>query len=179
MSKQVIDACCLINFYGSRQQREILKSYGGFYIPESVEQETLRIRLPLADDEDALVLTDIDLSAEINDSLLIRCSFESEAELDDYVAFAAKLDDGEAACLAIAQNRELIVATDDRKAIRLANDAGIETLSTPAIMKNWIEAQSVPREVAAEALQGIENHARFRLKTSHELYDWWQSILED
>ena len=178
MSKQVIDACCLINFYGSGFQREILTSVGGFLIPEYVEQETLKIRSPSPDDDTVFDLSEIDLSLEINESLLIKCPLEGEAEQNDFIEFASDLDDGEAACLAIAKNRDLIVATDDRKAIRIANEANIETISTPAILKSWIESESITKEIAAKSLRNIEQNAKFKLKASHELYVWWQLILD-
>ena len=178
MSKQVIDACCLINFYGSGSQRAILKSVGGFLIPEYVEQETLKIRMPSPDDEEVLVLTEIDLTPEFNDSLLIRCPLEGEAEQENFIVFASELDDGEAACLAIAKNRDLVVATDDRKAIRIASEADIETISTPRLLKNWIESESISSDLAAATLLNIEQNAKFKLKASHELYEWWQSTLD-
>ena len=47
------------------------------------------------------------------------------------VEFAAQIDDGEASCLAIAKSRGWLVATDDRKAIRLAVKSGISVITTP------------------------------------------------
>lgn len=78
----------------------------------------------------------------------------------------------------IAKNRNMIVATDDRKAIRIAMEENVETISTPAILKKWIETESISIEVAAKTLPRIEQNAKFKLKASHELFAWWQSILK-
>jgi predicted nucleic acid-binding protein len=179
MSKQVIDACCLINFYGSGSCQEMLKSVGGFLIPEYVQQEALKVRVPSLDDPSTLVVTEIDLTREINEGLLIKCVLEGEPEREDFVQFASELDDGEAACLAIAKHRNLIVATDDRKAIRIATEANIETITTPKMLKHWIESGSIDQEIASQVLTNIEQRAKFRLKASSEYYDWWQRTKAD
>ncbi len=43
-------------------------------------------------------------------------------------------------CLALAESRGWVVATDDRKAVRVAGQAGLTVVSTPAIVKAWADA---------------------------------------
>ena len=43
-------------------------------------------------------------------------------------------------CIAIAEQRGWTVATDDRKAIRVAQQAGLTVVSCPELVKRWADA---------------------------------------
>ena len=84
------------------------------------------------------------------------------------------MDDGEAACLAIAKVAGAgPLATDDRKAIRLAGELGVETISTPSLMKRWAESSGATDAEVAEVLRNIQTFSRFVPRRTDPLYPWW------
>jgi hypothetical protein len=94
-------------------------------------------------------------------------------ELAAYVAFAAELDDGEAMALAIARCRGWQLATDERKAIRLAGEVGVPVLTTPAVLKRWVDVLGPSGTEVGAALSAIRDRARFLLSGRDPLCDWW------
>lgn len=179
MSEHVIDACCLINVWAAGRPEAILTAYDGvFYVPPEVRKESLSIRRADPDDDALLVPVPIDLSDALQRGLVRECQFESDAETAAYIQFAASIDDGEASCLAIAQTRGWTVATDDRKAIRLAGQFGIRVVTTPEIMKRWAERTKAPEAEVAQSLSNIERFASFRPRRNAIESDWWFRITD-
>ncbi len=177
MPDAIIDACCLINLYATDRAAEILAACGGsFYVSTQVRAESLSIRRPDESDPRQLVAVPLDLAAALAAGQIQSCQLEGSAEQAAYVAFVTELDDGEASCLAIAQSRGWTVATDDRKAIRMAKEAGILVITTPELLKRWAEAtQATPEEIAA-TLEQIEQYARFRRpRMDSPGANWWYS----
>ncbi|MCH8044504.1 MAG: hypothetical protein IID44_12365 [Planctomycetes bacterium] len=161
MPGKIVDACCLINVYASGRPLPILRSLGGdLFLSDVVRGEALSIRCRDVDNEGedvgSLVPEAIDLSAAFQAGLIQECQVEGESETESFVNFAMELDDGEAASLAIAKCRGWTVATDDRKAMRVAQSHGIPTLTTPEIIKIWAEDARAKDEDIAEVLRNIQ-----------------------
>ncbi len=76
-------------------------------------------------------------------------------------------------CLAIAESRGWIVATDDRKAIRTGQAAGLTVISCPELVKIWADAAKPPKPVLHQALKDIQFLAQFRPNSSMPCYEWW------
>jgi predicted nucleic acid-binding protein len=119
----------------------------------------------------------VDLQTLIDAGVLTSCQLEGSAEEDLYVSYASELDDGEAMSLAIAQSRNLALATDEKKARRLARENAPQLLiiSTAEIIRAWAEDKE-RRDVAA-VLRSILARARFRPPESDPLAIWWNEIL--
>ncbi len=174
MPQQIVDACCLINLYASGSMLDILRAIvGGIYVPVLVTHESLFVRKEDDQDPTALVPDRIDLTHALAAGLLHQCDLENEVEAEYFVQFAAGVDDGEAMCLALAKCRQWTVATDDRKAIRVAITEGIDTISTAEIVKFWADKCKVADEALAESLRRIERYARFRPRKGSPLQKWW------
>lgn len=175
MSSKIIDACSLINLYASGRVMDVLQAFSGeFYVPKQVREETLSIRKVDEDDPTRLVPEPIDLDGVISHGLLKECVVEGEDEAETFLQYAVDLDDGEAACLAIAKVRGWSVATDDKKAIRLAGKEGITVVTTPELLMIWVEADQPTMDELRLALHNIELFARFRLGPSSPSYQWWK-----
>jgi len=173
MAERIIDACCLINLCACGEEADVFRACGEFYVPDQVLGEALRIRRVDDDDPTRLVLQEIDLGDAIAAGHIQKCQLEGQDELDAFVRFAMELDDGEASCLATARSREWTVATDDRKARRIASENGIALISTPELIQKWVNAASPDEATAVELLRRIERFARFRPRRSDPLYGWW------
>ncbi len=176
MAQRIIDACCLINLYASGKETSIFQAGGEFYVTGQVRGEALRIRQVDDDDPTRLVSQEIDLGDAIAAGQIQKCKLEGQDELDAFIRFAMQLDDGEASCLAIAESREWTVATDDRKARRIASHSGIALVSTPELIQKWVNAASPDEATAVELLRRIERFARFRPRRSDPLHEWWVSL---
>ncbi len=180
MAKKIIDACCLINLYSTGNEASILRACADeFYVPAAVQGETLTIRQFNDEDPPQLVSVPIDLSNLIEVDLIKHCEPEGPDETDAYVQFAARLDDGEASCLAIAQNRGWTVATDDRKAARIAGESGIAVITTAELVRRWVAKESPGDREVVEVLQRIEQFARFRPRRGSPESQWWYQVLDD
>lgn len=177
----VLDACCLVNLTATDALDTWLGELGlRWVLPEAVLAEAMFLRrrsadpavsgnTPTADQTCEPILLD----GHIAKGLLTVVRPETEVELAAYVAFAAQLDDGEAMALALTQSRGWQLATDDRKAIRLAGEAGVPVLTTPAVLKRWVDRLSPSTAELGAALLAIRDRARFLPGGRDPLCDWW------
>jgi predicted nucleic acid-binding protein len=109
--------------------------------------------------------------------VLRPCDFENQEEMALFVQTAAQLGDGEAACFAIAAKRGWALATDDRRARRLAAESKLTTITTPELVKLWAtNTQAGEREIA-KVLQNIERFAYFAPRANSPEYAWWAGCL--
>ncbi len=168
----ILDACCIINLYASRQFGHILEA-----IPASVAVATYYG----GPAEDVMQKEEqIDLLPYIDRGLLLPVSPESEAENVTYVNFAASLDDGEAITGAIAVHRNWAIGSDDRRAISLfAKEAPqLQRISTLELMKHWVDSTGLPADVVRSALRNVRFRAKYEPHSRHPLYHWWRTYME-
>lgn len=177
MVDQIVDACCLINLYASGKIQAIIPACGGsFYVSEQVQRESLSIREIDPADPSILIPSQINLIPDLSNGLIRECRLETEEEIESYVNFATEVDDGEASSLAIAKARNWVIATDDRKAIRLACESGIAVITTPELIERWVKATKPSEEEIRQTIRAIERFARFRPRRGNPLHDWWASM---
>lgn len=102
----------------------------------------------------------------------------TEAELELFVELARNVDDGEAATLAAAHVRGWTMATDDRKACRVADALGLpKPVTTSRLLHRWSRDAGPPVQRVREILLIIEQQARFRPPSDDDDYQWWRSII--
>jgi predicted nucleic acid-binding protein len=94
-----------------------------------------------------------------------------------FVEFASSVDDGEAMSLAICVSRGYALATDDRKARRVAADASVPLTATSEIISHWASQGSPSDEDVRRVLSDIEARGRFSPWAGYPLRDWWLKIL--
>src|SRR5262245_47000543 len=174
MSDAIVDSCCVINLYAAGNLLALLPPLGlRLHLPEKVLGESLYVRQPDPADATRLVQRKVELDPVIGAGLLHRCDLEGEEELDLFVQLATTLDDGEAACLAIARVRGWTLATDDRKGRREAGNLGVPVVTTPELVKAWADATKADDSAVAELLRNIQNYARFTPHKTMPLHSWW------
>ena len=170
----VLDTCVLINLLATGRAAEIVRVIApARMVCSAVSQESLYLR-PL---EAGGRPEPVDLQTLINARVFTSCQIEGVEEEDLYVAYAIELDDGEAMSLAIAQSRNLVLATDERKARRLAreNAPQLTVISTSEIIRAW--AEGTERRDVIAAVRSILARARFRPPDSDPLAIWWTAML--
>lgn len=175
---QILDACVLINLLASGEVEGVLRAAArDSFICTAVEGESIYLRT----DDPKAPLEHIDLRPLIGSGLLIVCSIEGSTEAELYVDYASALDDGEAMSLAIALSRDLVLATDERKARRLFNEAvgdSARLTSTSELLRCWAEDEGVPTDILKTALLQIEKRARYQPPASDANYQWWADAIK-
>lgn len=166
--KHIIDTCCFINFYASRQAAGLLNAVGGAVaIPEAVKREALYLAPPHPDEKP----TPLNIDQVINELKLTVVSPANASELALYIELAADLDDGEAMGLSLAKERGLTLLTDERKARRKASALQVEVLTTCDVVALWSEEAS--GSDVTEAIRNIRMRARYAPGPKDPKYDWW------
>jgi hypothetical protein len=175
MSSADIDACCLIDLLASGHAEAILKACGySWHLPVAVQSEVRYIRRPDPDHADKIVLVEVDLNPFLKSGALSLCQPDNDQEMDRFTQYATQFrSDGEAMCVALAESRDWTIATDDRKAIRIAQQAGLHVVSCPQMVKKWTDLTNPSTAILARALKDIEIFAQFRPNPPLPEYQWW------
>ena len=165
MTTLLLDACVALNLAATGRPTHILA--------------TLTPRFAMARQAAAGVITQevVDPHQWVAEDLLHILELES-AETQQFVTLAAEIDDGEAATLAIARMRGFQVATDDRKARRVARRLDLpEPVRTSQLLQDYCTAANLPKSEVARVLRATEQCARFRPPTNDPLHPWWTKAL--
>jgi predicted nucleic acid-binding protein len=120
---------------------------------------------------------EVDLNPLINGGTLEVTEPTGSAELEQFMHLAGIIDDGEAACLAIASQRGHILATDDRRAIKVATELNVSIVTTPDLIKKWVESTLPEPFQVMDTIRCIERYGRFRPHPSSPHAKWWEEQL--
>lgn len=171
----VIDTCVLINLLATNRVGEIVETISpSRLVCPAVSNESLYLRSAEPEGQKEAV----DLTPLFSQNVFTCSPMEGNVEEELYVGYSLELDDGEAMSLTIAHSRDIALATDDRKARRLAteNAPGIPLLSTPQIIRAWAEGRD--HAEIASIIRAIHNRARFSPSEDDPLAQWWNAHLE-
>ena len=88
------------------------------------------------------------------------------------------VSDGEAEALALAASRAYLLATDDRKARRLAAEQVPPTrlTGTLEVIQEWQRTAGPTEAEVASALRLILERATYRPRKTDPLYGWWAAL---
>jgi predicted nucleic acid-binding protein len=171
----IFDASVLINLLATDVGDEILQCLQAECLVCTVAaQETMYVR----PDEPGQPVRPVSVNPWIQAKLIEIVAPEGQREETLYVQFASQLDDGEAMSLAVCQARGCTLATDDRKARRLASSLTPDTvavLSTAEVLHFWAGRTNTQAEVLRETIRAIERRARFVPSQGDPFRDWWLS----
>jgi hypothetical protein len=174
-----IDACCLIDLLASGDAEAILSASGfSWQLPSAVQGEVRYVRRHDAARPGKIVRVPADLSGLIRSGVLTVCDPQGQQELARFTHYATLFrSDGESMCLALAEQRGWAIATDDRRAIRVARQARLTVVSCPQLVKAWADAISPDPASLLRALRDIQLLAQFKPNTSMPEYQWWADEL--
>lgn len=195
MTDVAIDACCLLNLLAAdcvlpKPTFQTLKPQGvhrshdlpslglTLHVPTVVASESLYVLQPDHDDQGKLIKSPIDLGPYFQEGILHQCHVEGEDETAYFVSFASRLDDGEAASMAVARNRRWWLATDDRLAAKLAGQQDVTVLTTGELLKRWAINTKASNSEITSALQNIQRFAKFVPRSNSPEASWWLSHLQ-
>jgi hypothetical protein len=175
MPDAAIDACCIIDLLASGDAEAVLRASGfTWHLPAAVQGEVHYCRQYDPVLPGKIVDVPADISGLISSGVLTLCAPENQHELDLFTQYAATFrSDGEAMCLALAAHRKWVMATDDRKAIRVARQAGITVVSCPELVKLWADAACPDQPALNKALLDIQVLAQFKPNPTMPEFQWW------
>jgi predicted nucleic acid-binding protein len=98
-------------------------------------------------------------------------------ELAVYVSLARRLDDGEAATLAIAHYRGWSIATDDRAARRAAQQLSppADVLRSSVLLRACAASLGLDATAIGHMLRSVETRASFVPPQDDPNYGWWHA----
>lgn len=173
----ILDACVLLNLLATGVIERILKTAAQTsMICALVQNESLYLR----DELDVSETIPVDIEKLIENGTINLCDLETDNERQMFVNLAIKLNDGEAASLAIALSRNWHIATDDKKArkIFLENaENGQQTTVTSNLIKEWAEKEKVSPETLRKVLAKVEIASHYFPASSDPNFQWWNDIL--
>jgi len=175
------DACCIINFLAGEEILGIPPGFGNLpdvptpqlFVPSQVARESLYLLQPAPDHPEELIKKPIDLTPYFDSKVLQLCQITTDEENDLFVRLAIDVDDGEAACLAIAKCRAMTIATDDRLASRLAAELAVPVVNTTQFLRRWAEDIGASRVQIAATIGRIQRFARFIPRRGATESEWW------
>jgi predicted nucleic acid-binding protein len=173
----LLDACVVINLAAVDSLEEIADVlHVGFLVVQQVAAEVGHLR-DLMDGE--LVLTPIELS-QVTSGEALQILELSPSELALYLELAAIVDDGEAATIAVAAKRGLVIATDDRKARRVCVEQHLaEPLRTLALLREYAGAALLSDNQIGELITKVRDRASFQPPRADPDFKWWNDHVRD
>jgi predicted nucleic acid-binding protein len=167
----LLDACIAINLAATDDMQHVAEVTGfTFTLARQAAAEVGYLR-DIADG--AVTRTAVDLSQESKDTVQIIDLTPPEYQV--YIRLAREVDDGEAATIAIAAQRGLRLATDDRKARRLCADVQIaDPLRTVALIRSYADAASLPQAQLCDLLIKVRDRASFQPPRGDPDHKWWE-----
>ena len=173
--RAVIDSCCLIDLLASGQADAILRATGHtWHLPTSVQAEVQYVRQHDPNNPGAYKNVNVDLTLLVRSGAVTPCQPDDPQEQAQYVHYATLFrSDGEAMCLALGECRDWIVATDDRRAINVAQKAGLAVVSCPELVKAWADTTRPDPTTLVQVLTDIQTLAQFRPNPSMPESKWW------
>lgn len=179
----MLDACCLLNCIATARCETILRApqqgrvplYG---IAQAVANEARYLQSGHGEKPEEREI--VDLEPLYLAGVLSRFQFENAGELELFIEWARRVDDGEAATIAIALSRGYGIVTDDKKIRRLIaqETSGVLCRSTLELFKSWHDQPTTERAELSIALRAVRDRARYVPPRSDPLYSWWRELMD-
>ena len=168
MAALPLDACTLINLVASGVPlKELANAVDRYFVVTTIAAAESLFVLGEGDD---VVLVSVE-GLEERGHLQITTLTNSELAL--YVELARSLDDGEASTLAVAQQRNVDVATDDRRAMRVASELGLLVITTSQLLRAWADQARPTPQAIRDAITGVQRRGNFTPARNDPERQWW------
>lgn len=173
-SALLLDACSLINLVASGiPLADMAHAIGRQFIVTTFAAEESLFVSGLSDSDPAIP---VGVEALATAGHLTITSLTTD-ELAQFIELAKSIDDGEASTLAVARARELDLATDDRRAIRVANEIGVNVTTTAQLVRLWAENSESSADEVSVALSNIERRGNFSPRREDPERAWWEASI--
>jgi predicted nucleic acid-binding protein len=165
----ILDTCVVLSLYATRRMEALLDVLPEpILIAEAVLSESLYVHVLM---DDVREKEPIILGPLVDAGKLTVVAPESNEEFEALLDFALVLDDGEAMTCALALHRNLRIATDERKTIRLISDQ-IEVVGTLDLIRGWAGEVGAPTDEIRDVLTAIADRG-YVPGRDHRHWRWW------
>jgi predicted nucleic acid-binding protein len=175
----LIDTSVALNLLATGASLALLESLDrNCFVCSAVIAETIYLR----SDDPTQAREAVSIDPWLQSATVKVVTIDSPLEEELYVQFAADLDDGEAMSLAICRARGYALATDDRKARRIASQLAspaVQLVSTSQIVHHWAIRAKASQDELRRLLATIELRARFIPPHNDPLREWWIALHSD
>lgn len=176
----ITDACGLLNLLAMRREVEIANALDlHLVLPEQASRQVRYLWTPPDEDgECAVEPARVDALVE-HERLKVR-GLDDDPLIDAFMTAAARIDDADAACIALAGVLNCPLLTDDRKARRIAQEMfpTIQLVSSLSLLHEasralrWSETEL--REVALD----LFHRGNFGPPRADPLAGWYRALLD-
>lgn len=170
----ILDACCTLNLSATGRVEQILRELPfRFRIGSKARNEAQWLVIPGSEEREI-----VELQPLVEAGLLEEECLSGPEEEALYVAFSARIDEGEAEAAALAVSRGCVLAADDRKArsILTARPGDLRLTGTPELLHRWQQEAGPPPSEMADALRRIAERATYRPPRTDLLWHWWVTL---
>ncbi|MEZ4885346.1 MAG: hypothetical protein R3E32_11510 [Chitinophagales bacterium] len=169
----ILDACCIINILASGRIEDIISNLPvDIFISETVKRDEI-LNIEHLEELNPPNKKFMDV---LGNNTLKVVNFKNDIEMGRFIFYVMEIgDDGEAASLAIAEERNFILATDDKNAIKIANRyaKNVPIISTLELIKTWSEIQRPTKNCLQNMLKNIKEYGKYFPGDKHPLKQWW------
>jgi len=169
------DACSYIVLFAGGRIADVVSDLPyQFAVVDVAKTEAHSIRRG-GQGDDAQQLEPVDWQPLVESGRIAVLSLSGDAEAATYVELLSRLDDGEAATLAVAIHRGFAVATDDRVARSLfaARAAHLPLFSTLELLHQWCQLRGLSAEQIGMLLRNVRERGRFLPPRGDPFSGWW------
>jgi len=168
----LLDACVAINLAATDSLEEIAGTLQmTFGIVQQAEAEAGHLR-DIVDGE--LIHTPLNLWRQFASGEALDLLELAPSEFALYLELAAIVDDGEAATIAVAIQRGLELATDDRRARRLCEERHLaEPVQTVALLHSYADAAELSGDQVREMITRVRDRPSFQPPRADPDVKWW------
>jgi hypothetical protein len=179
----ILDGCVLLNLYASRRIAEILGTITRPCAVADYVRDHEALWVGRHKDGEAAERERVDLDPLVASGLLEVLTLQGDEEMAHFLTLvsSSRIDDGEAMSGALAHARGLVVATDDKAALKVlgSHSPPIPTCSTASLVKHWAEGMAVDAATLRCVLVDIRERACFEPGPRDPLQAWWRAALDD
>jgi hypothetical protein len=179
----ILDGCALLNLYASRRIAEILDTMPRPCAVADYVRDQEALWVGSHKSGQAAERERVNIDPLITSGLVELLTLEGDQEMAHFLTLvsSSRIDDGEAMSGAIAHARRLVVATDDKAALKVFGNHSppILTCSTASLLKHWAECAAVDAKTLRSVLLDIRERACFEPGPRDPLQRWWRAALDD
>jgi hypothetical protein len=178
----ILDGCSLLNLFASRRIGDILGTMPRPCAVADYVRDKEALWVGRHKSGPAAEYERVDLGPLVASGLVEVMALEGDEEMAHFLTLvsSSRIDDGEAMSGALAHARGLVVATDDKAALKVFghHSPPIPTCSTASLVKHWAERAAIDAATLRRVLVDIRERACFEPGPRDPLQPWWRAALD-
>ena len=175
----VADACGLLNLLGMQCEIELLRALSCRLLQPVQSSNEIQYLWTVPDEEGRRSKQQVSCAPLREGGLLETVGLSTPEELNAFIEAASRIDDADAACIALSGVRQVPLLTDDKKARRIARELfpGIGLVSTLELLHDASTALGWPSHRLKEVAHSLRWRSNFAPPREDHLAGWYSGLL--